>query len=106
MIHWPAVPEWGIPAFDEFTNGVGVVEPFSDETTSSIHSRNYVIGRYDEENEFSNLSGMNATLGALWVLNTHLTLGADVDFPWTAEARLKKTVNHTQTIYDESKTPC
>ena len=47
---------------------------------------------------------MNVTLGALWVLNTHLTLGVAVDFPWTAQARLKKTVKHTQTTYDESRT--
>ncbi|MFH0880082.1 MAG: hypothetical protein V2A34_10255 [Lentisphaerota bacterium] len=85
-------------------SGQGVIEPFSEEQRTSRSRGLLVEGTYEEINEFKSLSGLNATLGALWTVHRHLTLGATIDLPWTADATQKKTVRNTATTYNETHT--
>ncbi|HBA84750.1 MAG TPA: hypothetical protein DCZ95_11705 [Verrucomicrobia bacterium] len=97
-------PSGDIPfPYDVPFNGDGTVEPFTDQTDSTSRNRHYVEGHYNEQNEFDDLTGFNATFGILWAVNTHINLGLTVDLPWTAEASMTKTVNNTQTTYDSSR---
>ncbi|MBP7831265.1 MAG: hypothetical protein KA248_15255, partial [Kiritimatiellae bacterium] len=97
-------PSGDLPfAFDVPFSGTGEIEPFSDASQSSSRTRYYAEGQYEEVNEFRHLSGVNATFGMLWAVNTHVNLGFAFDLPWTAEATQEKTVNSRLTTYDESR---
>ncbi len=80
--------------------GTGPIEP-QYENTPSYPNRNLLInGEYEEINDFSDLAGYNATLGALWTVSRFVSLGVTLDLPWTAEGTQTKTVRNTITTVD------
>lgn len=100
------VPPFGnFPGFDvPFPRVEGVYEPFTDRTASRDGDQLYYDGTIVEENRTDDLSGQNATLGALWTVSRLLGLGFAVDLPWTAEATQQRTVSESVTTYDASRT--
>ncbi|HOW96935.1 MAG TPA: hypothetical protein P5567_10085 [Kiritimatiellia bacterium] len=98
-------PVGNFPGFDvPFPRVEGVYEPFTDTTASRDGDLLYYEGTITEENRTDDLTGQNATLGALWTVSRLLGLGFTVDLPWTAEARQQRTVRETITTYDASRT--
>lgn len=90
----PPVPisgEGSYPSFSDADNGDSVDELVYD-------------GEYSEENSFDDLHGWNLTLGGLWSVSRHLSLGGSVDLPWLAEAEQQKTIRTRETTYNPSKT--
>jgi hypothetical protein len=86
------------------STGSGTIPEFSGTSSSRRNDSVYVEGFYEEENEFDDLQGMNATFGLLWTVSRHLSLGASVDLPWTAEARQTKTVRNSVTTFSTDRT--
>ena len=100
-VHLP--PGGGIPvAIDVPVSGEGDVAPFSDAATREEDAALRFEGLYEETSEFDEVHGVNATLGALWVVSRYLSLGAAVDLPWTAEGDQTRTARNTVTSYDEA----
>jgi long-subunit fatty acid transport protein len=83
-------------------SGSGTYKPFSDSESRGGSTDWTYEGDYTEENEFSNLNGWNATFGALWTANRHLSLGLTVDLPWTAQAEQRKTISNRVITRDRS----
>jgi long-subunit fatty acid transport protein len=84
--------------------GKGEYPEFSDTAQHGSSSGLTFDGVYEEENEYERLWGVNATFGLLWTISRHLTLAADLDLPWTADAEQTRTVRNTITTYDASGT--
>ena len=61
-----------------------------------------IEGEVLEINEFDGLEGINATLGAWWVVNDFLTVGAALDLPWGAESKQKRSTTAKTTTFDRS----
>jgi long-subunit fatty acid transport protein len=76
--------------------------PFSETEESDTVQQYRVEGEYNEFNTFTDLQGVNATLGALWEVSSRLNLGCTVDLPWTAEAEQTKRLRSETTVYDAS----
>ncbi len=85
-------------------SGEGVYAPFTDSSSSREGENLLYEGVYTEENDFDDLSGFNATFGALWTVTRHLSLGATIDLPWTADAEQTRTVKNEITTYDSTRT--
>ena len=85
-------------------SGSGTFEPFSNTGLQSQYDRLYTEGTYEEVNEFDDLRGINATFGMLWTVSRHLSLGATLDLPWTADAEQTRTITQTTTTYKEDQT--
>ncbi len=81
-------------------HGQGSYPPISDTSEGNSRDDLRFAGEYDEFNTFDNMRGVNGTFGALYTVNRHLSLGADVNMPWTAEATQTKIVRNTITTYD------
>lgn len=92
---------WSAP-MDVPITGSGDYPPFSDIANSSRPTELQYDGVFSEENSIYNLRGFNATLGAMWAVTSQLTLGADVDLPWTAKATQRKVISNRITTYDAS----
>ncbi len=90
--------------FRDPENGTNPIEPFSVSRTSSRNDEILFEGDYREVNEFNDLSGINATFGALYVANRFLSLGGTVDLPWTAEARQRKQVRNSLLTWNRNHT--
>lgn len=75
-----------------------------DEQKSQSSDVRIVEGEFVEENEFDDVHGLNATLGAWWIVNDFLTLGASVDLPWSADSEQTRKVTTSSTTFNESKT--
>ena len=73
------------------------VEAFTDLSVSTRDQALRNDGVIEETNEIEELKGLNATLGARWIVSDHLTVGASVDLPWDANARQTRTTIHTVT---------
>ena len=82
----------------------GLLDEVVEEQVSFSSDTRIVEGEFFEENEFSDLEGLNATLGAWWVANDFLTLGASVDLPWSADSEQTRKVTTSSTTFNESKT--
>ena len=98
----------GIPPFiDPFSAPIpsvsGDYPGFEDQTRQTRTRRFITDGVHTEKNEFSELNGLNATLGALWNVNNFLVLGAATDLSWTADARQKKTIHHRTETYNADR---
>lgn len=100
-IHVPPGATVPVP-LDIPIEGSGTYEPFTDTTRDDSGGDVRFEGVYEEQNAFDDLRGINGTFGALWTVSPRLNLGADLDLPWTAEARQTKTVRNTVTTYDAS----
>jgi len=75
--------------------------PVITSTTETLQERHLnVQGTYEEEDDLNDLSGINSTLGALWSVSSHLSLGFTVDLPWTASASQVKIIHNKVTTYD------
>ena len=98
-------PAGGFPGFTVGPiSDSGDLGSFSDTSTSTRQDAVPVEGIVQEVNTFEELHGYNATIGFLSTISKHLTIGASVDLPWTAEAEQRKvTTTHTKT-YNASKT--
>ena len=83
-------------------NGSGTYDPITDTTTGASRQNLRYDGVYEEFNAFDDLEGFNGTIGGLWTVSRHLTLGADLDLPWTANASQTKMVRNTITTYDSA----
>lgn len=96
----------GIPPFDvDFSeSNPQSITPFTETTDTDLDSSYYVEGTYEEDNEFKNLEGVNATLGAMWDMSRWLKFGVNIDLPWTAEATQTKTIKNHVVTYDSDKT--
>jgi long-subunit fatty acid transport protein len=92
---WPFPPLGPIPGTDVNTS--------SDSSVTHSDTLIEYDGLYDEQNEYDSLHGFNATLGGLWTVSRHLSLGACVDLPWTASAEQTKTVANTVTTYSQGR---
>lgn len=80
--------------------GAGTLTPFTEATSRRSTGAVSFDGVYEEWNEYNGFSGCNATLGGMWTVSRHLSLGFGLDLPWTAEARQTKTTRNTVTSYD------
>ncbi len=79
--------------------------PTITDTSSSVTDETLMIdGTYSEINEFRNLHGYNATLGAIVTVSRHLSLGATVDLPWSAETTQTRTIRNTINTLDPTGT--
>ena len=85
----------GLPDVVTPIAGTGTYTPFSDRENTVRPENLHVEGEFDEVSEFNNLRGYNATVGALLKVNKRLSLGATVEWPWTAKADQKKTTHST-----------
>ncbi|HOW98257.1 MAG TPA: hypothetical protein P5567_08695 [Kiritimatiellia bacterium] len=85
-------------------SGEGVYPPFSDSGSGGGSDGIVFDGEYSEENRFDDLHGWNLTLGGLWSVSRHLSLGGSVDLPWLAEAEQEQTIRSRETAYDASRT--
>ncbi|MEI6787344.1 MAG: hypothetical protein WCL49_02580 [bacterium] len=83
-------------------SGAGTYDPITDTTMGDSSQNLRYEGVYDEFNTFDELQGFNGTIGGLWTVSRHLSLGADLDLPWTAHASQTKTVRNTITTYDSA----
>ena len=103
VLHLP--PSGSFPGIDvPVPATTGVYPSFSDTRTTTKKSHFEYDGQYEEVNEFSDLHGVNATLGTLWTVSRHLSLGAAVDLPWRADAQQKKTVHNKITTLNSTRT--
>ena len=103
IAHFPPGGDISIP-YDGRFSGSGMIEPFSKTNVSARTDLLNIEGEYEEINRFDDLSGVNMTLGVLWRGSRFLSLGASIDFPWTAEATQKKTVRNQVMTFDQSHT--
>lgn len=78
-------------------SGAGDYDPIEDYQSQHAISTLQLDGVYEEINEFSDLRGFNATLGAHWTTGSFLTLGFALDLPWTAKAEQNKTIRNRVT---------
>lgn len=85
-------------------SGSGEYPEFSESSSRSGTDVLPFEGSYEEDNSYDDLFGVNATIGALCALSRHLSLGANLDLPWSADASQTKTVRNTITRFDESRT--
>jgi hypothetical protein len=83
-------------------SGSGTYSPYTEASTQRTGGTVTFDGMYEEWNEYDGFSGVNATLGGLWTVSRHLSLGASLDLPWTAEANQTKTTRNAVTSYDAS----
>ncbi len=81
----------------------GKVDPQREVSADGGAQGLYVTGGYEEDNQYSDLSGVNATLGTMLTLNQYLSLGLNVDLPWTAQGRQQKTVRNKVRTYDATR---
>jgi hypothetical protein len=95
------VPPGGIVPFpmDVPISGSGDYPEWTETTSAQRGSGLWTEGVYEERNSFSDLRGLNATFGCLWTISRHLSLGATLDLPWTAEAHQMRTVRNTVRTY-------
>lgn len=97
-------PGGGMPQWTEQTFGGSGIWPAFGSAEFSTSGRDVAFeGVYEEINEYEDLFGWNCTLGALWTVSRHLSLGASLDLPWTAEAEQTRTVRNTITTYDAAR---
>ena len=82
----------------------GDLDEVVDEQVSQSSDVRIVEGEFVEENEFDNVHGLNATLGARFVANKFLTLGISVDLPWSADSDQTRKVTTSSTTFNGSKT--
>jgi len=87
-------------SYDIPISGSGTISPYTETTSRRAGGTVSYDGVYEEWNEYDGFSGMNATLGGLWTVSRHLSLGFGLDLPWTAEADQTKTTHNTVTSYD------
>ncbi|MBP7828975.1 MAG: hypothetical protein KA248_03565 [Kiritimatiellae bacterium] len=93
------------PPFPEIPfSSSGAFPDFSERSFSEDSSGIVVDGVYEEENRIDDLCGFNATLGFLWTVSRHLSLGGAADLPWTADAEQTKTIRDTATTYNAART--
>jgi len=83
--------------------GDGTIEPHTETTRDDWREGLEFDGMYEETSVYDDFQGLNATLGALWTVSRHLSLGVAVDLPWTAEAEQTKAVHNTLTSYNDSR---
>jgi hypothetical protein len=81
----------------------GSIAPFTDRSASSSDQAVVFDGVYREENAYRNFQGVNATLGGLFTLSRHLSLGLTVDLPWKAEARQSRHLRNIVTTYNADR---
>ena len=95
-LHLPGDPS--MPAIDvPVPVTEGDFDSFTDVERGGGRQQVRIDGVYEEVNEFRDFEGSNATLGLLWNVVRRLSLGLNVDLPWTADAKQEKTVR-TRTI--------
>ena len=94
----------GLPPNEFPIDGSGSFEPFTDMESSRREDVVEVDGVFEEVNEFTDLDGINATLGLLWAASSHLSLGGTIDLPWTAEGRQTRTTRSSVTTYNADRT--
>lgn len=100
-LHLPADPS--MPAIDIPVPATsGAFDPFTDVERSEGRQSVRIDGVYEEINEFRDFEGSNATLGLMWNAFRRLSLGLNVDLPWTADAKQEKTVRTRTIRYEES----
>ena len=78
----------------------GTFGPFSETMETDTSDKLRVNGTFEETNRFHDLHGYNATLGWLWSVSRHLSLGAVVDLPWTADTEQVRRVKRNITATD------
>lgn len=100
VVHLPPGGIIPIP-IDVPIEGEGEIAPFTESSSSRRNDAVYANGVYEEINTFEDLEGFNGTFGVLYTLNRHLSLGATVDLPWTAEGDQEKIVRNTVTTTDD-----
>lgn len=92
-----------LPAMDvPLPTTTGTFDPFSDVERGGGVQKVRTDGEYEEINEFKDFQGNNATLGLLWNLSRRLSLGLNVDLPWTGDAEQVKTVRVRTIRTDEA----
>lgn len=78
------------------------LEVHSEETvTSSLGPPQTTVNDVRINNEYSELSGLNANLGLLWNLNEHLTIGAVLKTPFTATLKHQYNREDTAESFEE-----
>ena len=103
VVHLPA--GGGLPPVDiPVPETSGAFPPFTDTETRTAQSRYVFEGTYEEENEYDDLCGVNATLGMLWTVNRYLGVGLSVDLPWTAAGRQTRHIRNSVTTYNQART--
>jgi long-subunit fatty acid transport protein len=100
-ISWSGVTYSGDPDDPVITPVSGAQTNGFSEVSNNLQEDPYVVdGHYHEENRTENFHGINATIGALWVVGDQLSLGATIDLPWTGTGDQTKQVEHQVTTYD------
>lgn len=101
---YEGVIDYPAPFPDISFSNSGEFDDFSDHSVTEDSSEVVVDGLYEEENRIDDLSGFNATLGFLWTVSRHLSLGGAADLPWTADAEQTKTIRDTATTLNAART--
>lgn len=102
-IHIP--PGGGIPVpIDVPISGSGAFPTFTASSSSEGRQGTEFEGVFEEINEYSSMRGINGTFGVLCTVSRSLSLGFDVDLPWSVEGTQTRTIRNTINTYDSSKT--